>query len=136
LLPITFPSTISELPLEDAKTFTTNSGAEVPKATTVRPITILEIPILAARLEAESTSLSAPTIRATKPKRSRKIFNNMNLKLGGKYTFKEKEIRPKIKKLHLRFVLKKLQIFIVSQTNFYFGIFTFSKYNYAFRLHF
>jgi hypothetical protein len=39
LLPNTLPIAKSELPFREAKTFITNSGKEVPKATTVSPIT-------------------------------------------------------------------------------------------------
>jgi hypothetical protein len=65
--PSTLPKTISEEPLEAAITFTTNSGAEVPKATTVNPIMILGIPKLVAKPDAASTSLSAPKINRTSP---------------------------------------------------------------------
>lgn len=63
LLPIIFPNTISSL----AWTFTANSGAEVPKATTVNPIAISETLYFLAKLLAPSTSQSAPLITATKP---------------------------------------------------------------------
>ena len=43
LEPTTFPIAISELPLTADMTLMTSSGAEVPKATIVRPITRSEI---------------------------------------------------------------------------------------------
>ena len=38
LLPIIFPKTISENPLNEATQLTINSGVEVPKATIVNPV--------------------------------------------------------------------------------------------------
>ena len=40
LLPRTFPSTISVFPAREAKKLITNSGADVPNATIVRPMTM------------------------------------------------------------------------------------------------
>ena len=42
LLPITFPTARSVFPFAAEKRLTVSSGAEVPKATIVRPITISE----------------------------------------------------------------------------------------------
>ena len=47
--------------------FTTNSGIEVPKATTVNPIIKSLTPNLLAIADAPSTSQSAPFTKATKP---------------------------------------------------------------------
>ena len=47
--------------------FTTNSGIDVPNATTVRPITKSLIPNRLAIADAPSTSQSAPFTRAMKP---------------------------------------------------------------------
>lgn len=55
-----------------AKILTTNSGADVPNDTTVRPITILDIFNLLAMEAAPSTNKSAPFIKTTKP-----ITNNI-----------------------------------------------------------
>jgi hypothetical protein len=60
LLPTTLPTAIMLLPFIDEIRLTTSSGAEVPKATTVRPITIGVTPRLRARLEEPFTSHSAP----------------------------------------------------------------------------
>ena len=43
LLPTTFPIAMSALPFSAETTLTVNSGADVPKATIVNPITKLEI---------------------------------------------------------------------------------------------
>ena len=76
LLPITFPSTISEL--FDAKAFieTANSGADVPKAIIVRPINILDTLKFWAVDDAPSTKISAPLIKKTNPKINNNIFKN------------------------------------------------------------
>ena len=58
--PNTLPTAIMLLPLRDEITVTTNSGADVPNATTVSPITIAGIPKLRARFEDPFTSHSAP----------------------------------------------------------------------------
>lgn len=55
--------------------FTTSSGAEVPKATIVSPITISEILNLFAVDEAPETSISAPLIKNTNPKIKSAIVN-------------------------------------------------------------
>ena len=75
LLPITFPKTISELPLARALIETANSGALVPKATIVNPMSILGTLKFKAVEEAPSTKISAPLIRKIKPSINNKIFN-------------------------------------------------------------
>jgi hypothetical protein len=60
LLPTTFPTAIILFPLIEEIRLTTNSGADVPNATTVKPITIGVTPRLRARLEDPFTSHSAP----------------------------------------------------------------------------
>ena len=67
LLPKMFPMAISVFPLALAKIFTINSGAEVPKATIVRPITMAEILNFLAIEEAPSIKKSAPLMRMKKP---------------------------------------------------------------------
>lgn len=67
LLPIIFPKTISECPSKEAKELTTNSGAEVPKDTMVKPITRSEILFRLANAEAPSTSQFPPKIKLAKP---------------------------------------------------------------------
>lgn len=65
--PTIFPRAISLLPFILARTLTVSSGMEVPKATTVRPMTRLEIPNFFA-LDAEpETRKSAPFISIAKP---------------------------------------------------------------------
>ncbi len=60
LLPKTLPSTKSVLPFHAAVAQATISGIEVPKATTVRPITNGDTWSAAATREAPRTSHSAP----------------------------------------------------------------------------
>ena len=76
-LPITLPSTISVLLLAKACIETANSGADVPKATIVKPINIFETFIFWAVEEAPSTKKSAPFIKKIKPSIKRIIFNNI-----------------------------------------------------------
>jgi hypothetical protein len=61
---------------------TNNSGVEVPKATTVRPIAIEEILNFLATEEAPFTRKSAPFIRITNPISNRVTVNNIALGLG------------------------------------------------------
>jgi len=61
--PITFEIAIWELPFKEEIKLTTNSGAEVQKATIVNPITKLEIPNFFAILQAHSTNISAHLIK-------------------------------------------------------------------------
>ena len=77
LLPITLPSNISVLPFIIDVIDTASSGAPVPKAIMVRPISCLETLKLEATEDAPSTSQSAPLIKITKPPTSSKICNNM-----------------------------------------------------------
>src|SRR6056300_516058 len=55
LLPSTFPTAISELPLKLAKILIISSGAEVPKDTIVSPIIRFDILYLEAKDEDPST---------------------------------------------------------------------------------
>jgi len=66
--PITFQSARSVCHLRAENTFTNNSGAEVPNATIVRPITKGDIPSFVAIDEAQLTSTSAHLIRTTNQK--------------------------------------------------------------------
>ena len=70
LLPITLPSARSACPASADTVLTAISGALVPKATTVRPITKGEMPNAAASFDAPRTSTSAPTVWAVWKKRS------------------------------------------------------------------
>ena len=67
LLPMTLPIKMSVLPLIKDENETANSGAPVPKATIVRPISNLLTLKLEATDEAPSTSQSAPLISKIKP---------------------------------------------------------------------
>ena len=60
LLPNILPSANAELPFIDDTVLTTNSGVEVPNATTVRPMTMADIFSLCARAAPPSTSILAP----------------------------------------------------------------------------
>jgi hypothetical protein len=57
--------------------FTTSSGAEVPMATTVKPITISETLNLLARDEAPSTRKSAPFMSNANPMPIKTILKNI-----------------------------------------------------------
>jgi hypothetical protein len=65
--PTTLPRLTSALPDSDAPTLTAISGALVPKATTVRPMTIGAMPSRVAIDDAPRTSHSAPSTRRTSP---------------------------------------------------------------------
>ena len=67
LLPITLPSTISNDPESNPLTLTANSGALVPKATIVSPISIFDTLKFFATLLAPSTNISAPFISTINP---------------------------------------------------------------------
>ena len=69
LEPMTFPKAISWFPLIDAKMFTAISGDEVPKATTVSPITIGGMPKYLESFEEEPTNTLAPIVRRIRPSR-------------------------------------------------------------------
>ena len=60
LLPTTLPMAMSALPSNEDITLTTSSGALVPKATIVNPITREEMLKRRAILDAPSVSQSAP----------------------------------------------------------------------------
>ncbi len=67
LLPTTFPRPMAALLLTLAITLTASSGELVPNATTVRPTTSGEMPIVEASLDAPLTRASAPTTRMMSP---------------------------------------------------------------------
>ena len=67
LLPTTLPTAISACPCSAEDTLTDISGALVPNATTVSPMTSGEMPIAAASLDAPRTSNSAPATNSPKP---------------------------------------------------------------------
>ena len=67
LLPTTLPMAMSALPPNDAIVLMTNSGAEVPNATMVRPITRSEILKRFATAAAPSVSALAPSKINAKP---------------------------------------------------------------------
>src|SRR3989344_1082861 len=73
LLPKILPMAISVLPWMLAKILTINSGADVPNATMVSPITKAEMPNFLAIDEAPSTKKSAPLTRKANPA-IRKIY--------------------------------------------------------------
>ena len=80
LLPTMLPTAMSAWPASPACTLTAISGALVPKATTVRPITSGEIPNRAARRAAPRTSNTAPAASSTSPRTNKprtvgSIFN-------------------------------------------------------------
>ncbi len=78
LLPMILPRVMSELPEAEAKILTISSGADVPKATIVSPITILGILYFFASDEAPSTRMFAPKISGAKPLNNIKRFNIVN----------------------------------------------------------
>ena len=65
--PTTLPTAISGAPLNTASKLTTNSGEEVPQATTVRPITRGGTDSRCARVTAPRTNTSPPIRSSTKP---------------------------------------------------------------------
>jgi len=67
LLPITLPIAISPCPVKADRRLTTSSGALVPKATTVSPITSGETRSAAATATAPRTSSSAPAVSTASP---------------------------------------------------------------------
>ena len=77
LLPTTLPIANSGLFSIDEITETTNSGIEVPIATTVRPIISSETPHRRARSLAPLVSESAPKRINTMPKTSNKMSSNI-----------------------------------------------------------
>ncbi len=91
LEPTMLPIPISELPLIEEMILTINSGADVPNAITVNPITTLDIPNLLAMDEDPSTKTSAPLTRRTKPISNKKMFKSIIKKINKK-NIKYKEI--------------------------------------------
>ncbi|MEM6655214.1 MAG: hypothetical protein AAF596_05365 [Planctomycetota bacterium] len=69
LLPTTLPTARSVAPLEHDWIETASSGALVPTATTVSPITSGDTLAASARFDAPRTSTSPPTTSATSPPR-------------------------------------------------------------------
>jgi hypothetical protein len=76
LLPITLPYNISVFPDRRELKEIANSGAEVPKATTVKPITAVGIFKFFANDDAPSTKKSAHFSKTANPKADSKIFKN------------------------------------------------------------
>ena len=68
LEPITLPKEISEKPSKAAFKLTINSGAEVAKETTVKPITILESLSLQDNPTEDLTKNSPPTTKKRNPR--------------------------------------------------------------------
>ena len=75
LLPTTLPIAISALPFKAESTLITNSGAEVPKATMVRPITRSEIRKRLATAAEPSVRPFAPSNIRAKPPIKRRVSN-------------------------------------------------------------
>ncbi len=84
LLPKIFVMAISELPVTLAVILTDNSGNDVPKAITVKPMARSEICSLFAKEEPPSTRKSAPLITRRKP-----IINSKTDKIFSSYLPKE-----------------------------------------------
>ena len=79
LLPITFPRSMSVLPLMSEEIETASSGAPVPIATMVSPINCFDILKFEATDEAPDTSQSAPLIKRTKPMTSKVICSAISI---------------------------------------------------------
>ena len=77
LLPTTFPTAKSAVPLIAESKLTKNSGAEVPAATIVKPIIICGIPKREAMPTAPDVSLSAPQSTTPMPATSNKICSHI-----------------------------------------------------------
>jgi len=73
LLPTTFPMAMSALPFRAEETLTVSSGAEVPKATMVRPITMEGMRKRLAMDAAPSVSPLAPKRMRRRPPRRERI---------------------------------------------------------------
>jgi len=73
LLPTTFPTAMAEDPDSAACKLVTNSGVEVPKPTSVSPMTIGEMPNDLAAETAPRTSSSPPMIKPRRPKMTSSI---------------------------------------------------------------
>ena len=67
LEPMILPSARPLLPLKLALRLTANSGAEVPKLTTVSPMIMSESPVRFAKAAEAPTNISAPLINNTNP---------------------------------------------------------------------
>ena len=78
LLPTTLPSASSGLSLSAAERLTTSSGAEVPKPTSVKPITKGLTPIARAIRIAPRMSASAPATSTTSPTRKSVTLTTMS----------------------------------------------------------
>ena len=72
--PITLPIEISENPFNAACKLTNNSGAEVAKETTVKPITIFESLSLKDKPTEERTKNSPPTTKSNNPKKIKRML--------------------------------------------------------------
>ena len=72
--PIAVPRAISSFPFKTADIPTNTSGAEVPAAISVSPMTRSPTPKCFAITEALSTNLFAPQTRIVIPTNSRRIF--------------------------------------------------------------
>lgn len=79
LLPMTLPRSISVVPFTREEMETASSGAPVPKATIVRPTSILLTLKWEATEEEASISQSAPLMRMMKPTRSNEICKTMSI---------------------------------------------------------
>ena len=67
LLPTTLPTAMSALPCRADRMLMTSSGADVPKATIVRPMTRFEIPYRLAMAAAPSVNALAPSRMSASP---------------------------------------------------------------------
>ena len=81
LLPTTLPIANPALPLKEDNKLITNSGAEVPRATIVRPITRLEMLNRLATDAAPSVSALAPHKISSKPAISNNVSTILNYEL-------------------------------------------------------
>ena len=79
--PITLPSTISVEPSDKALIEIANSGADVPKATIVKPISAFGTLQFAAVDDAPSTNQSAPLINNTNPTIKIRTCKTISMKL-------------------------------------------------------
>ena len=77
LLPTMFPMVISAFPLTAAVMLTAASGALVPMATMVSPMTSCDMPSRPAISEAPSTKRSAPFTRSTNPRTNNNSENTI-----------------------------------------------------------
>jgi hypothetical protein len=81
LLPTTLPIAISALPCIEDRRLITNSGADVPNATIVRPITRSDILNRLATDAAPSVSALAPANINARPATNIKIFQIITFSL-------------------------------------------------------